>query len=190
MVYNIGGTCDVCVVDLQIDENGNYDFHFVLTNRYTELGGNDFDEQAAIGLLNKLFQRYNISEKEIASADIKNDLIAKNLPFCEQYKIMYINPLKNRYLREEVRDAPFGELKNFLNTGKNAVLDLTYAEYEEYTKIFFDKNYRCPTRDLTDKMRDKNILRPAYLLIKELNDKGEDGIDYVFYWRYVKISAD
>ena len=181
LVYDIGGgTCDVCVVDLQIDESGDYDFHFVLTNRYTELGGNDFDEQAAIGLLNKLFQRYNISEKEIASPDMKNDLIAQILPYCEQYKIMYSNQLNNGFHREEVKDVPFGELKDFLHTGKNAVLDLPYAEYEEYTKIFFDKNYRHPTRDLTDKMRDKNILRPAYLLIKELNDRGEDGIDYVF----------
>lgn len=182
LVYDIGGgTCDVCVVDLQIDESGDYDFHFVLTNRYTELGGNDFDEQAAIGLLNKLFQRYNISEKEIASADIKNDLIAQILPYCEQYKIRYSNQLRNGYHRDEVKDAPFGDLKDFLHTGKNAELDLPYAEYEEYTKIFFDKkNCRRPTRDLTDKMRDKNILRPAYLLLKELNEKGEDGIDYVF----------
>lgn len=181
LVYDIGGgTCDVCVVDLQIDENGIYDPHFVLTNRYTELGGNDFDEQAAIGLLNKLFEKYNISEKEIGSAEIKNDLVAKILPSCEQYKIIYSNQLQQGYKRDEIQNAVFSSLRNFLDIAENVELELTYAEYELYTKIFFDDSYCRPTRDLTDKMREKNILRPVYKLLKRLEENNEPGIDCVF----------
>lgn len=181
LVYDIGGgTCDVCVVDLQIDENGIYDPHFVLTNRYTELGGNDFDEQAAIGLLNKLFEKYNISEKEIGSAEIKNDLVAKILPSCEQYKIIYSNQLQQGYKRDEIQNAVFSSIRNFLDIAENVELELTYAEYELYTKIFFDDSYCRPTRDLTDKMREKNILRPVYKLLKRLEENNEPGIDCVF----------
>ena len=179
LVYDIGGgTCDVCVVDLQIDENGVYDPHFVLTNRYTELGGNDFDEQATIGLLNKLYK--NISEKEIGSAEIKNDLVAKILSSCELYKINYSNQLQQGYKRDEIKNAVFSSLRNFLNIAENVELAVTYAEYELYTKIFFDDSYCRPTRDLTDKMREKNILRPVYKLLKRLEEDNEPGIDCVF----------
>ena len=181
LVYDIGGgTCDVCIVDLQIDENNAYNVHFVLTNRYTELGGNDFDEQAAIGLLNKLFKRYKIPEKEIGSVELKQDLVAKILPYCEQYKIHYSNQLRQGFSRNEIRDAVFGSWKNFLNVAEDVELDLSYSEYEEFTKLFFDKSYSRPTRDLTDKMRGKNILSPVYELLKRLKEEKESGIDCVF----------
>lgn len=179
LVYDIGGgTCDVCVVDLKID-NGIYEIHFVATNRYTEFGGADFDEQIAIGLLNKLFKRYNISDESVNSPEIKNDLVAKLLPYCEGYKKFYSDQLNNGFSPEEVRDAEFGSLAKFMDY-ENVELDVTYKEYEEYTKIFFDDSYRHPVRDLTDKMRDKNIFKPVHQLLKRLKENGERGIDCVF----------
>ena len=51
LVYDIGGgTCDVCIVDFKVNDDYDFEVHFILTNRYTEFGGNDFDEQVAIGL--------------------------------------------------------------------------------------------------------------------------------------------
>ena len=144
------------------------------------MGGNDFDEQATIGLSNKLFKKYNISEKEIGSAEIKNDLVAKILSSCELYKINYSNQLQQGYKRDEIKNAVFSSLRNFLNIAENVELAVTYAEYELYTKIFFDDSYCRPTRDLTDKMREKNILRPVYKLLKRLEEDNEPGIDCVF----------
>ena len=184
MVYDIGGgTCDVCVVDLQIDENDVYDIHFVATNRYTEFGGNDFDEQAAIGILNKLFQRYEINDSEIDSPELKADLIARIMPFCEQYKIWYSTQMNQGYNEDEVPDAhngSYGVLHSFLTKYENVELDCTYREYREYTSLFFNDDYRHPTRDLTDKLRDKHVLKPVYQLLKRLKDEGERGIDCIF----------
>lgn len=179
LVYDIGGgTCDVCVVDLKIDKEGTYDIHFVVTNRYTEFGGNDFDEQAAIGLLNKLFKRYHINSDSISN--LIEDLVARVLPFCEQYKKDYSDQLNNGYAPDEVRDTIFASLPKFVGDIENVELDLTYKEYEEFTKIFFDESYRHPTRDLTDKLRDKNVLFPVHQVLKKLKDLGERGIDCVF----------
>ena len=180
LVYDIGGgTCDVCVVDLQIDEDGIYDIHFVATNRYTEFGGNDFDEQVAIGLINKLFRRYNIGDGDIDLPNIKNNLVAQLMPICEEYKIQYSYRLKNNFAPDEIPDVDFAVLPKFL-MHENVELDVTYKEYEEFTKIFFDGSYRHPTRDLTDKLRDKNVLKPVYQLLKKLEEKNERGIDCIF----------
>lgn len=180
LIYDIGGgTCDVCVVDLKIDEEGVYEIHFVATNRYTEFGGTDFDEQVAIGLLNKLFKRYKISDESVASSGIKNDLVAKLLPYCEGYKQFYSEQLSNGFSPEEVRDAEFGSLAKFMGF-ENVELDVTYEEYKEYTEIFFNDSYRHPVRDLTDKMRDKNVFKPVHQLLKKLKETDEREIDCVF----------
>lgn len=179
LVYDIGGgTCDVCVVDLRIDADKTYDIHFVATNRYTEFGGNDFDEQVAIGLLNKLFKRYNIPSESVSN--LKADLVARVLPACEQYKKNYSDALSLGYAPEDVPNTDFNWLPKFVGDIENVELDVTYKEYEEYTKIFFSSNYKRPTRDLTDKLRDKNVLRPVYQILKKLDELGERGIDCVF----------
>ena len=180
MVYDIGGgTCDICVVDLQVDENGSYDIHFVITGRYTEFGGNDFDEQAAIGILNKLFKRYQIPDSAIESPEVRNDLVTQIMPYCEGYKKWYSTQLAMGYDEDNITNVTFGKLSRFLNYD-NVELDATYKEYKEFTKIFFDENYRHPVRDLTDKMRDKHVLKPVFELLKKLRSMGEHGIDCVF----------
>jgi len=181
LVYDIGGgTCDVCIVDLRVNDDYDFDIQFIATNRYTEFGGNDFDEQAAIGLLNKLFERYGISESDIDSPEIKNQLVSSILPFCEQYKIDYANQLIQNEGQDDLRDASFGALPRFLTRYENVELDVTYEEYKKYTEIFFRDNYTHPTRDLKDKMRDKNIIKPVYQLLKRLEEMGERTIDCVF----------
>lgn len=182
MVYDIGGgTCDVCVVDLQIDEDDVYDIHFVATNRYTEFGGNDFDEQAAIGILNKLFRRYEINDAEIDAPELKADLVARIMPACEQYKLWYSTQLNQGYGEDEDLPTPtYGALPRFLTKYENVELDCTYSEYRAYTALFFNDSYRRPTRDLTDKLRDKHVLKPVYQLLKRLKEEGERGIDCVF----------
>ena len=181
LVYDIGGgTCDVCIVDLKDNDNYNFEVHFVSTNRYTEFGGNDFDEQAAIGLLNKLFKRYDIKEEDIDSPDIKNSLVSSIIPFCEEYKLAYSQQLANGRPEDDIPNASYGSLPRFLAKHENVELDLSYQEYKKYTSIFFQDNYTHPTRDLTNKMRDKNIIKPVYQLLKQLESKGEKPIDCIF----------
>ncbi len=137
-----------------------------------------FDEQAAIGLLNKLFKRYNINADLVSTQ--KEDLVAKVLPFCEQYKKDYSDQLNIGFAPEEVRDTIFASLPKFVGDIENVELDLTYKEYVEFTKIFFDDSYRHPTRDLTYKLRDKNVFRPVHQILKKLKDLNERAIDCVF----------
>lgn len=179
MVYDIGGgTCDVCVVDIEISDDDTYSIEFIATNRYTEFGGNDFDEAAAVGLLNKLFKKYNITESNVNSTEIKNDLISKMLPFCEQYKLWYAQQLKVND-RAHIENAHYGILDDFLRNGQ-VELEVPFSDYLEYTKIFFEDNYTHPTRDLTDKMRDKNVIKPVYQILQKLKDAGEPSIDCIF----------
>ena len=179
MVYDIGGgTCDVCVVDMEIGNDDTYSIEFIATNRYTEFGGNDFDEAAAVGLLNKLFIQYNIAESDVNSTEIKNDLIARMLPFCEQYKLWYAQQLKVND-RAHIENAHYGILEDFLGRGQ-VELEVSFSDYLEYTKVFFEDNYTHPTRDLTDKMRDKNVIKPVYQILQRLNEIGESSIDCIF----------
>ncbi len=180
LVYDIGGgTCDVCVVDLKINDDGTYDIHFVVTNRYTEFGGNDFDEQAAIGLLNKLFKRYDIKE-DCVNNDLMQDLVAQVLAVCELYKIEFSEQLNLGFSVDEIRDVvPFSSSK-FINGIENVELDLSYKEYVDFTKIFFNNSYRRQTRDLTDKLRNKNVFLPVHQVLEKLKALGERGIDCVF----------
>lgn len=187
LVYDIGGgTCDVCIVDFKVTNDYDFEVHFILTNRYTEFGGNDFDEQAAIGLLNKLFQRYGIKDRDVDSDDIKNDLVSTIVPYCELYKQQYSDLLIAAAGDEElpaaniIPDVPFGSLGLFLSKYENVELDMSYEEYQKYTEVFFKDNYTHPSRDLTNKMLDKNIIKPVYQLLKELEKKGEKPIDCVF----------
>ncbi len=178
MVYDIGGgTCDVCIVDIEIRDYA-YSIEFIATNRYTEFGGNDFDEAAAVGLLNKLFNKYNITDDNVNSTEIKNDLISRMLPFCEQYKIWYAQQMKVND-RDHIANAAYGNLDDFLGN-KQVELEVTLDEYLDYTSVFFKDNYTHPTRDLTDKMRDKNVIKPVYQILKKLEKKGERSIDCIF----------
>lgn len=187
LVYDIGGgTCDVCIVDFKVNDDYDFEVHFILTNRYTEFGGNDFDEQAAIGLLNKLFQRYDIKDSDVDSDEVKNNLVSTIIPYCEQYKQQYSDLLLTAAGDDELPDAsiipdvPFGSLRLFLSKYENVKLDISYEEYQKYTAVFFEDNYTHPSRDLTNKMLDKNIIKPVYQLLKELERKGERPIDCVF----------
>lgn len=187
LVYDIGGgTCDVCIVDFKVNDDYDFEVHFILTNRYTEFGGNDFDEQAAIGLLNKLFVRYGIKDRDIDSPEIKNNLVSTIIPYCEQYKQQYSDLLIAAAGGDElpetdiIPDVSFGSLGLFLSKYENVTLDLSYAEYKKFTDVFFEDNYTHPSRDLTGKMIDKNVIKPVYQLLKELERKGERPIDCIF----------
>lgn len=187
LVYDIGGgTCDVCVVDFKVNDDYDFEVHFILTNRYTEFGGNDFDEQAAIGLLNKLFQRYDIKDSDVDSDEVKNNLVSTIIPYCEQYKHQYSDLLIVAKGEEEIPDASlipdvsFGSLRRFLSKYENVTLDISYEEYQKFTEVFFEDNYTHPSRDLTNKMIDKNIIKPVYQLLKQLERNGERPIDCVF----------
>lgn len=179
MVYDIGGgTCDVCVVDIEISDDDTYSIEFIATNRYTEFGGNDFDEAAAVGLLNKLFKKYKISDANVSSTEIKNDLISRMLPFCEQYKVWYAQQMKVNS-REHIENAHYGNLDDFLGHSQ-VELEVSFDEYIEFTKVFFEDNYTHPTRNLTDKMRDKNVIKPVYQIIQKLKKDNEAPIDCIF----------
>lgn len=177
LVYDIGGgTCDVCIVDLEIREDNSTSVEFIETNRYTEFGGNDFDEAAAAGLLNKLFKKYSIPESSV-DKNTKKYYISKILPFCEVYKKFYSQQLKVKD-RDDVENAQYGSLDSFLNES-NVELELSFDEYEESTRIFFDNRYAKPSRDLTNKMRDKHVIKPVYEMIQKLENKNQDKIDCV-----------
>lgn len=187
LVYDIGGgTCDVCIVDFKVNDDYDFEVHFILTNRYTEFGGNDFDEQVAIGLLNKLFERYDIKDSDVDSDEVKNSLVSTITPFCEQYKQQYSDLLITASGDDELPDAsiipdvPFGSLSLFLSKYENVKLDVSYEEYQKYTEVFFSDNYTHPSRDLTNKMLDKNIIKPVYQMLKQLERTGEKTIDCIF----------
>ena len=181
LVYDIGGgTCDVCVVDIQIDDNNSYDIKFIATNRYTEFGGNDFDEIVTIKLLNKLFEQYNISDRIANNYEIKNELVSKILPFCEQYKIWYAQQLKFKN-ENNIENASYAYLDEFFDT-KNVELALSYQEYKDYTQVFFEDNYTHPSRNLTNKLLNKNIIKPVYQILNYLRINYPDypKIDCIF----------
>lgn len=179
MVYDIGGgTCDVCVVDIEIADDDTYNIEFIATNRYTEFGGNDFDEAASVGLLNKLFKKYNISDSNVNSTEIKNDLIAKILPYAEQYKKWYSNQMKINS-KDQIINASYANIDGFLGHDQ-VTLEMSFEEYIRYTSIFFEDNYTHPTRDLTNKMSQKNVIQPVYQILQRLPDLGHGKIDCIF----------
>lgn len=181
LVYDIGGgTCDVCVVDIQITDEGEYSIDFKATNRYTEFGGNDFDEVAAIGMLNKLFKKFNITDIDLESAEFKNDLVSQIIPFCEDYKKYYSDQLKLNF--ENISNIPhavYGVIDDLLGH-KQVEIDISLAEYLKYTELFFEDTYTHQTRRLTDKSLDKNVIKPVYQILKKLKESGERGIDCIF----------
>ena len=97
---------------------------------------------------------------------------------CEQYKIWYAQQLKVND-REHISKATYGNLDDFLNKSQ-VELEVTFDEYMEFTKIFFEDNYTHPTRDLTNKMRDKNVIKPVYLILQKLIQNGEKQVDCIF----------
>lgn len=178
MIYHIGaGICDVCIVDFEFDDNKTYDIKYIVANRYTEFGSDDFDEAVAIGLFNKLIKKHNITESNNNFAETKYDLISRMLPFCEQYRLWYTQQLMVGK-REHIENAHYGILDDFFGISQ-IQLEVPFSDYLEYTKIFFKDNYTHPTRDLTDKMRDKNVIRPVYQLFQKLKDAGERSIDCI-----------
>ncbi len=180
LVFDLGGgTCDTSVIDVQV---GDRDLHFteVGIGRYQELGGIDFDDRLAEGLLNTYYRENNILEGTLTSQEQK-ELYDKLLLAAETIKEKLSGSIYTKLSMDDSVDIENIQVKlnvpNFHN-GKPYRISLTKGDYDLYTQaLYIDDNIRYKKFDDMDKH--KNIMG---VIRKTLEDYGisKSSIDYVF----------
>jgi len=177
MVYDLGGgTCDVCIVDVELKEKDKIDFVEIGTGRYSEFGGSDFDECCATFLLNNFLKDNKIKERQITDSEInimKNKL---NL-FCEEAKEYFSNEFQIYGYDESKVDSFEKNISEFY-LDQYAPFSLTKKKFDLAT----DKLYYAPkkiNRDYRDKLSDKNIETPIIDTIRKYNID-INSIDFIY----------
>lgn len=182
MVFDLGGgTCDISIIDVQVGDR-EMCFQEVAIGRYQELGGIDFDNRLALGLLNRYFKENQILEGTVSDRE-KNDMYVKLLLAAETIKeklTSVINAKLSMADGVQIDKDSIGVKHNipqFYN-GRPFRIQITKAEYDEYTKeLYIDTDVHY--KKFEDMEKHKNIIT---IIRKTLEDYGisKDSIDYVF----------
>lgn len=180
LVFDLGGgTCDTSVIDVQV---GDKELHFteVGIGRYQELGGIDFDQRLAIGLLNDFFVKNNILEGDISERE-QAVMFDKLVLAAETLKEKLSGNIYTKLSMSEDVDIDAVTAKHnipdFYN-GRPYRIQLTKAQYDEYTKsLYIDNNIQY--KKFEDMDKNKNIIG---VIRKTLEDYEipKNSIDYVF----------
>ncbi|MCK5717409.1 MAG: Hsp70 family protein [Thiomargarita sp.] len=176
LVYDLGGgTCDVCIVDIQLTGKESISFIEIGTGRYSEFGGSDFDKCWATSLLNAYLQEHGITKDKITQEEIilmENKLILH----CEEVKEFFSGEWEMYNDESKIPEMQKNIESFYANKWASFVL----------TKDMFDKAteslYTAPkkkNRDNRNKLADKNIETPINNTIQKYNIN-VDEIDFVY----------
>lgn len=87
LIYDIGGgTCDTCVMD--VSDDLSHPLNFLVTGRFSEFGGNDFDDKIAQMILSKFLEENRIKTQIIPENELKRLLLCL-WPYASDIKLEY-----------------------------------------------------------------------------------------------------
>ena len=169
LIYDIGGgTCDTCITDI-IDGDVNKKLNFIITGRFSEFGGNDFDDRIAKRILESFLRQKGIRVDSIGDIEIQK-MIRKIIPYASSLKLGYSEAYSKD---EEFKDTV--QIANFFQ-GQPLVVNVTEGMIEESLDNLLRKNNRDSR---------KNIFNDMDYALKELKKKIENGsaedraVDYI-----------
>lgn len=180
LVFDLGGgTCDTSIIDVKV-ENGEMNFTEIAIGRYQELGGIDFDDRLALGLMGKFFKDNNIYDEDISQR--QKDIFYRKLKLAaESLKEKLSAAIYNKITQDP--DADIDSVEARFNIpefyeGKPLKIRINKKEYDEYTKsLYIDKNIRY--RKFEDMDKDKNIIGVIRKTLEDY-DIEKSSIDYIF----------
>lgn len=159
LIYDIGGgTCDTCITDI-IDGDVNKKLNFIITGRFSEFGGNDFDDRIAKRILESFLQKKGIRVDSIDDIEIQK-MIRKIIPYTSDLKIGY----SEAYSQDEDFEDTV-QIANFFQD-QPLVVNVTGNMIEEALDDVIKKSNRDSR---------KNIFNDIDYALKELKKKIESG---------------
>ena len=180
LVFDLGGgTCDTSVIDVKVGVK-DLTFKEVAIGRYQELGGIDFDAQAATGLLNKYLKDNNILEGDITDDEL-SVMHSKLVIAAEKLKEKLSANIYSALAMNENTDVEQVQAKinipKFYNSEPYRIV-LTKAEYDMYTSsLYIDNNVYY--KKFEDMDKNKNIITVIRKTLEDY-DISKNSIDYVF----------
>lgn len=155
LIYDIGGgTCDTCIMDISSDLS--HQMNFLVSGRFSEFGGNDFDDKIAQMILSKFLHDNKIQVKSLTEHELKRLLLCL-LPYASDIKLEYSrkeelleNVNREIHIPEFFRGMPLYMAinsdmlseaieplveKSCRNSRKNIFCDMDYAFSELYRKV-------------------------------------------------------
>jgi molecular chaperone DnaK len=140
LIYDIGGgTCDTCIMD--VSEDLSHRMNFLVTGRFSEFGGNDFDDKIAQMILFIFLHENRIEVKSIPENELKI-LLLRLLPYASDIKLEYSK-------REELLEVLNKEL-HIPNFYHNMPLYMTINSnmISSSIKTLVDKSYRTSRKNI------------------------------------------
>ncbi|SFA89345.1 molecular chaperone DnaK [Acetitomaculum ruminis DSM 5522] len=178
MVFDLGGgTCDTSIIDVIIRDD-EINFKEIGIGIYQELGGMDFDDRFAVGLLNDFMEKK--VNRELSKDEIM-ELFLKLRSAAEVIKEKISAKIEAATLADENIDPEKLEIRHVITSffeGETYRIRMTKAKYDEYTRDFYnDENVNY--KKCEEMEQHKNIIG---VIRKTLDDYAIDknSIDYVF----------
>jgi len=179
LVYDLGGgTLDVSLhnVTFSSPDNPIVNIEDIAISRYTDIGGDNFDEKLTDYLFEKYCEEYQLKLRDYSDSEIE---YAKTSLFyyVESFKRMITNDALRReemfeeYEPEEVRQSI---MAGYLLEQNPLSIELSLQEYEEILGEFLVSDIEYPTNStINDHIGERNLISPILdVLNKGLNKLG------------------
>lgn len=151
LVYDLGGgTLDVSLHLIKYNEGNEFiDITDLAISRYTNIGGDTFDERLRDYLYEDYIKSKKINEKEYPQSEIES-VKAKLFSFAEQFKVRITNRILTQITFNSEQDSRKITEKispGYVLGNKSYAKELSMEEYEKLMEPLLRKDLKYPTED-------------------------------------------
>lgn len=177
LVYDFGGgTLDISMHKVCYKNPKDFivDVKDIAISRYTDLGGDKFDERLANHLLQRYLQQYKLKESDIDSAELESEKTRLFL-FAEQYKKQITGKVKQ--YKDADEDVDYTEIKAKINPGllfdqHPLSIEMSYAEYAKLMADYIADGIKYPTEStINEHIGEHNLISPVLDVLRKAFEK-------------------
>lgn len=180
LVFDLGGgTLDITMHEIKnrgAEDNRILKVNEIASNRYTLLGGDDFDEAIAESMFERYTARYKNTAPEINR--MKNDIMPQMRGYAEELKLTLNESVNSSYDEasawddEDEEEASFDVGGIIHNTGYSYDDSFTKAEIEDILSVFMADDLVYDDYKRIDKISDsRNIIFPILDVLDKAGKK-------------------
>lgn len=179
LVFDLGGgTLDVSLHGIYTDgETGQVEIDDYAISRYTQIGGDNFDELLADKFLQAFSRKVDLSK--LHDFD-RNELRSKFISFAEDAKIAINDEIKNREFmgRTDYESVCYELLHSNVFDNRSFEYDLSYAEFEGIISPLLGEGLTLASVSTIDALPEDKIDNIIYPILDVLQ-KGQEKIGHL-----------
>jgi molecular chaperone DnaK (HSP70) len=177
LVYDFGGgTLDISMHKVQFKNPKDFivAVEDMAISRYTDLGGDKFDERLADHLFQRYLLQYKLKEANLDKFEVESEKTRLFL-FAEQYKKQITGKIKQ--YRDADEEVDYSEIKAKINPGllfdqHPLSIELSYADYMKLMADYLGVDLKYPTEaTINQHIGEHNLISPILDVLRKVYQK-------------------